>query len=159
MTKGRIVVALLFLGSRVVLGSTSVWAEDYKVTLGSREVVVRFPEGTKKQKDDPATHTSTYEFLLVDKSTMTGKLKLEWVISAYEKHIPRDDKEAQEAIRALVKQTELKIPEERIRVLSLGDMNTDFLIYWAPYYKLATGNEQAPFLIYKPTLLVEKWSM
>lgn len=156
MARWRVYVAILFLGIGWLCGSIAVWGEDYKATLGSREVIIPFPEGTKKQTDDPATHTSTYEFLLVDKNTMATKLKLHWVITSYEKDIPRDNVEAQKVIRALVKQTGLNIPEERIRVLALDDMNTDFLVYWAPYYHLTTGSEQAPFLIYKPTILVEK---
>ena len=150
------VLATLFFCLLDGMGPVSVWGEDYKAILGSWEIVVPFPEGTKKQKDDPATQTSAYEFFVVDKDTMATKLVLQWVISSSDEHIPRTNQEAEAAIRALVKQGDWNLSEERIRVLSIDDMNTAFLVYWAPYYKFGTGNEQTPFVIFKPTLLVEK---
>ena len=74
MTRWRVYIVVVFLGIGWFYDSIAVWGEDYKATLGSHEVVVPFPEGTKKQKHDPATHMATYKFVLVDKNTMTAKL-------------------------------------------------------------------------------------
>lgn len=131
-------------------------ARDYSAALGSWEVTVPLAEGTEAVKEDPARHHSEYRFIVVDQASLTQKIELTFFIDAFDQGIPRDAAEAQQAFRDIIQASQLNIPQESVRVLSLDDVNPNWLVYWAPYYHLRTGDTEKPFLVHKLTSLIDK---
>lgn len=150
----RMVIALA-LGA-VWFGNQAASAEDYQVSLSAHEVVMPFPPGTTKDQDNPAAHKSTYTFFVVDRSTASPKLKIDWTLRASEEHVPTDHAGALEVLRGMVRDAQLIALEERVKAMELDDLNEHFRTCWAPYYHLDTQNPEAPYAIYKSTLLVER---
>ncbi len=135
-------------------GVPAAGAEDFTATIGAFRVTVPFPEGTRKTSDNTPKGTSAYRFVFINQQSETPKLDLGWIISAAGTGVPTNQSEAEIGIRAIMAEAGYKIPPERIRTMVVSDANPDFVVYWAPYYHLATGNAQAPYAIYKPTVLV-----